>query len=109
MLYDPSKFDNRVQTEDWRRVLREAIKLIDRCGWVQYHSGNEKMGFCAGQAIKYSAYSSELALEYPGTAWLEATKRFGLWVGHKYVPDFNDEYGQNKENVKKALLDCAAQ
>lgn len=108
MLWD-SRHDLKVKNDPWRLVMRKAIDVIERFGWMQHADGNEKVGFCASQAMRYAAYDLELNLEYPGKAWTTAALKLTAWIHRAYIPDWNDASDQTKENVLLAMRSCADQ
>jgi len=106
MLYCP-QHDNRLKTEPWRQILLDAANIIDRIGWMQGCDGNERVGVCAGYAIRIAVISFSDNTFRKAALWNSATRAFCEWAGELHIEHFNDKPRMTKERIISALRNCA--
>ncbi len=102
MLLDPTWTEPKVDAVG--EVLLEAADLLETRGWCQGIMVNEKGQMCLVGSIKEALWKRDADC---GINYDDLTFRLKKYIGHDFIPSWNDEIGRTQAQAIEALRAAA--
>jgi hypothetical protein len=99
---------SRYERRKARRILRKAISLLNRFGWIRDSYGSEKQGFCLLGGIGEAAADIDTSLFMDNQQLAEDAVEFAIKkrTGKPFdIPKYNDKKARGFRSVKAVLKD----